>query len=512
MEQENRNLMEEIPEQPPFDHQPPNFIKPRRHEWREQPPRKKRWWLYFIVLIILMAGVNCGVRYFSLSELPADASAYDPVTLKPRRVSFLQTVKNYIFKSDKVLAGESDDRVNILLLGMGGVGHDGPFLTDTNIIVSLKPSAKQVALISVPRDLGANIPGHGIYKINFANAYGEAKTSGSGGELARAVFAKTFSLDIPYYIRVDFKAFEDLVNAVGGITIDVARSFTDNEFPGSNNSFNPISFTAGAQTMSGERALQYARSRHGNNGEGSDFARSKRQQQVLAALKGRLLSFGTYSNPAKIQQMLSSLASHVTTNLNFGQIMYLASLAREMNDGAKTLVLDNSPDGLLVSYFGIDGAFLLAPKTGNFDEINSAIKNVFGENSPVGAVTTRSIAPAQADRPVFAVAKIEIQNGTWRAGLAAQYQALLEAKGFTVTSVGNSVKRPLDKTALYIVNQSAPSEIISNLEKELNTKASASLPDWLMENYDAPDTSSTEIGLKHRPDTDILIILGEDKQ
>jgi len=512
MDQENQNLTGETNEQPQFDQQPPNFLKPRRRYGLEQPPRKKRWWLYFIVLIILAGGVNCTVRYFSLSELPADASVYDPITLKPRRVSFLQTVKNYIFKSDKVLAGETDDRVNILLLGMGGVGHDGPFLTDTNIIISLKPSAKEVAMISVPRDLGVTIPKQGVYKINFANAFGEAKTPGSGGEFAREIFAKTFALDIPYYIRVDFTAFEDLINAVGGVTIDVPRAFTDNEFPGPNQTYAPISFVAGVQTMNGERALQYARSRHGNNGEGSDFARARRQQQVLSALKERLLSFGTYTNPVKIQQMLSSLSNHVTTNLNFGQIMYLAGLAREMNSNVKTLVLDNAPDGFLYSYFGQDGAFLLGPRTGNFDAINEAIKNIFEASGSTAASQVTTAAPASANRPVFPAAKIEIQNGTWRVGLAAKFQTLLEAKGFTIASVGNSVQRPLDKTAIYLINQSAPTEIISNLEKELGVTATAALPDWLTENFDSPDTTSTEIGLKYRPDTDILVILGEDKQ
>ncbi|MFA7653771.1 MAG: LCP family protein [Candidatus Magasanikbacteria bacterium] len=503
---------QDFPGKPYLPPHPTNFLRPRNHHLHEQPPRKKHWWLYFILLIILVVGVNCGVRHYSLSDMPDDPTVYDPITLKPRRVGFLQTVKNYIFKSENVLDGEATDRINILLLGMGGVGHDGPYLTDTNIIVSIKPSTKQIAMISVPRDLGVKIDGHGINKINYANAYGEAQATGTGGELARETFADTFNLDIPYYIRVDFQAFEDLINAVGGITIDVPRAFSDNEFPGENNSYRPISFVAGIQTMSGQRALEYARSRHGNNGEGSDFARSKRQQQVISALKDRLLSFGTYTNPVKVQEMLNTLSSHIITNLNFGQIMYLAGLAREMNNNFKTLVLDNSPDGFLYSYFGQNGAFLLGPKNENFNNINLAIKNVFTENNSQTVATTDSVISTPANQSVFSTAKIELQNGTWRVGLAAKYQAQLEAQGFTIATIGNSSKRPLEKTAIYIINQTAATEIINNLEKELGIKSTATLPDWLMEAYDYPDTANIEIGLKYRPDTDILVILGEDKQ
>lgn len=115
-------------------------------------------------------------------------------------------------------------------------------------------------MISVPRDLGVAIDGRGQRKINNANSFGEANEPGSGGEYARQIFAKTFNLDIPYYIRVDFKAFEEIINTVGGLTIDVKKAFVDNLYPGPNYSYAPISFEAGAQNMNGERALQYVRS------------------------------------------------------------------------------------------------------------------------------------------------------------------------------------------------------------------------------------------------------------
>ncbi len=488
-------------------HQPVNFLEPKNQNLHQIKPPRRRFWRTVIFAAVVLVLI-CGTNYFLSSQAPNTAE-YDPITLKPKNVDLFQTVKNFIFHSNNVLAGQSDDRINILLLGIGGPGHDGPFLSDTNIILSIKPSTKQIAMVSVPRDLGVKLD-NGIYKINSASAFGETKNPGQGGEYAREVFAKNFALDIPYYIRVDFKAFEDLINAVGGIAIDVPRAFNDNLFPGPNETYNPISFTAGLQTMSGERALQYARSRHGNNGEGSDFARARRQQQVLTALKQKLLSFGTYTNPATIQQMLDTLSAHVSTNLNFGQIMFLASLARESSGDIKTLVLDNSPDGFLYSYIADSGAFLLGPKTGNFNQINEAIKYIFDTDHPVVAEKTTAIVPAQANQSVFPGAKIEIQNGTWHAGLAARYKAKLEGKGFTIYSTGNSVRRPIDKTGIYLVNQAAPNEIVKGLSDELKVAIATTLPDWLGEEFDDPNTSSTEAGLKFKPESDILIILGED--
>lgn len=477
---------------------------PYRHNPERQDKRKTIF--YLIIILSLAMLFTCSIRRFTLGEMPRDASIYDPVTLKPKKMGLLQTVKNFIFHSNNFLEGQSDDRVNLLLLGMGGPGHDGPFLTDTNIILSFKPSTREVAMISVPRDLGVKIDGHGVRKINNANAFGEAWQSGTGGEYARKIFAETFNLGLPYYIRVDFQAFKELIDTVGGLTIDVKNPFVDNLYPGPNYSYQPISFEAGVQNMNGERILQYVRSRHGTNGEASDFARSKRQQQVLSALKAKLLSLGTYTNPVRIQQIIGSLTNHVTTNLDFGQMMYLAGEAREAGSEIKTLVLDDSPKGYLLPVISPEGAFLLAPKTGNFDEINAAIKNIFETPEQTAALPG---APAE-NKSVLPAAKIEIQNGTWRPGLASRVEKKLEDKGLSIAGLGNSLKRPLDKTIIYLINPAANKEILKILKSELNAETTTALPEWLAENYDDPNSAGSEVGPKYKTNTEILIILGDN--
>ena len=119
---------------------------------------------------------------------------------------------------------------------------------------------------------------------------------------------------------------------MGGIKVDVERSFTDPLYPAPNNEYQTLTFDAGVQTMNGATALTFARSRHGNNGEGSDFARARRQQKIMLALKQKLLSFGTLANPVRINNVIDSLERHMTTNLEFSEIVSFMKLARELED------------------------------------------------------------------------------------------------------------------------------------------------------------------------------------
>lgn len=463
-----------------------------------------------IIFISALAGLFLLAAFLIIRTAPQT----NGITLQPKD-SIFETVRNFIFKTDQVLSGQEEDRINILLLGMGGAGHDGPYLTDTNIIISIKPSTNEVAMISIPRDLGVTIGKYGQRKINHANAFGELAQSGQGGDYARQVFAETFNIDIPYYIRVDFKAFIELVDQVGGILVDVPQAFTDTAFPGPNFSYRTLQFETGPQTMSGDRALDFARSRHGNNGEGSDFARSRRQQLVLMGLKEKLLSAGTYTNPLTIQQMLASLSTHVTTNMNLGQMMYLSGLAKDVNAPLKNLVLDNAPNGFLVSTTGDSGAFLLFPKTGSYESINEAIDTIFTSSSSTIATTPKTVNLATSPTPSpastsFPNLKIELQNGTWRAGLAARLKEDLTEKGFSILTIGNSLKKPIDKTAIYLLNSTSSIDAAKALSAELKAPILTIIPGWLEEAYNNPGTPEDESGMKYNHDADILVILGTD--
>ncbi len=471
--------------------EPINFLEKETEKIKSPKPR----WLVFLVIFTLIFVGGCITRAIVGEYAPNEPEAYDPATLKPKKPEgFFQTVKYLIFSQDNQLAGAKDDRINILLLGMGGAGHEGPYLTDTIIIASIEPSTGKIAMISIPRDLAVSIPKQGIKKINNANAYGEAKNPGQGGEFASEIISETFDLDIHYYVRIDFKAFAEIIDAVGGVTVAVDRSFTDYTYPAENYEYQTVSFNQGIQTMNGDTALKFVRSRHGSNGEGSDFARARRQQKVLAALKGKLLSFSTLANPLKINNILNSLEKHLTTDLPFADIITLTKMMRELQtDAIINLVLDDSPQGFLKSTFGSDGAFLLVPKTGDFTDINNTIKNIFQTDETVKHLETTPV-PVQTTAPPLPTANIEIQNGTWSAGLAARMKKRLEDKNFLVETIGNTAERPQNQSGIYNISNKNLSDLLTALQEELRLPIKEKLP----------------MGISATTSTDILIILGED--
>jgi len=422
---------------------------------------------------------------------PQDPAAYDPSTLKPKRPEGLvKQLTHFVFQKEYELEGYTEDRINLLLLGMGGLGHDGPFLTDTIIIASVKPSTGQIAMISIPRDLGVKIPKHGWYKINHASAFGEAEKRGSGGDLAAKVVEDMFDIDIHYYTRVDFQAFSEIVDEVGGIKVSVDRSFEDHMYPAPDHEFQTIEFSAGQQVMNGDIALKYVRSRHGSNGEGSDFARARRQQKVLFALKEKLLSFSTLANPVKINKIRKSLDQHVATNFEFADIMSLFRLSRELtNKKIITVVLDDGVNGYLKSDYTEQGGFMLRPKTGDFKEITRMIGNIFENEQPVPNDTPEQV------KPKLTPATIEIQNGTWTAGMASRMRKRLQDKGFYITNVGNTEEKPVEQSGIYQLTGKDVFDVLQALQRELRVPIKQKVPEGIN------IVSST---------VDILVLLGAD--
>ncbi len=347
--------------------------------------------------------------------------------------SLWENVKRLVGGSDKKLQGEDEDRINFLLLGQGGALHDGPYLTDTIILASLKPSTNQVALLSIPRDLSVEVPGHGFRKINSVNAFGEEAGPGKGAELATQVVGKIFNLPIHYYVRLEFNGFSKLIDQVGGVGVNVQHGFTDPEYPDNDDGYQTVTFNPGWQTMNGERALEYVRSRHGSNGEGSDFARSKRQEQVLLALKEKLLSPSTFLNPALVIKLYRTVSESLTTNLAADEAVQLAHLARKVSqENITSRVLDANPGGLLHETTGVDNAYLLLPNAGDYSELRALAQNLF-----------------EINRVEAEGAKVELQNGTPTTGLGEATALSLKAQGFNVVNVSNAAHQDFPHTLLY---------------------------------------------------------------
>lgn len=470
-----------------------NFLPIDEHEpIPEIRPKKWRNFLIFSFIGFVVVAIWTG-RMIWGNPSPNDPQAYDPVTLEPKKPEgFFKRVSNFVFTSKYELNGYDDDRINLLLFGIGGAGHDGPYLTDTIILVSIKPSTGQIALISIPRDLSAKIPGYGQSKINLAASQG-LKKGESGPAFATEIISDMFDTEIHYYAQVDFEAFVEIVDYVGGVRVNVDRAFTDEMYPSYNNGYQTVSFANGIQTMNGETALSYVRSRHGNNGEGSDFARAKRQQKIIFALKEKILSASTLANPIRINKIIASLEKHIETDMQFADIMYFLKLARGLEiKQIITAVLDDSPNGFLKANFTESGAYVLEPKTGDWNVVIDYIKNIF-EKGEIKIDDT----PSQPNVPIEISeddAKIEVQNGTWIPGLAARARKRLEDKGFIIASVGNSEVRPQPTGGIYNLTNKDLTGKLTDLQHELRLPIKKNLP----------------VGVQASDTTDILVLLGED--
>lgn len=381
-------------------------------------------------------------------------------------VPLLQQLQELVVPPEKFLQGEADDRINVLLLGMGGEGHEGALLTDTIIVASFQPSTKSVGLFSLPRDLVVAFPNKEYRKINAANAYGEQQGAkpGAGALVTKSAVETVIGGPIQYFVRVDFSGFARLVDDVGGVDITVEQAFTDYQYPTEDFGYQTVSFKQGRQHMDGKTALTYVRSRHGNNGEGSDFARSRRQQQVLVALKEKLFSVGTLLNPPAIAKVFDTLGKHVQTNFQPWELMKLAGMGKTVNrDAMANRVLDTTPEGLLANETGIDGAYILVPRAGigKYQEIHNAFARLF--DSPT---TLRQ-------------ATVELQNGTTIAGLAARTALTLRGLPFAEIRQRNAAVRSVQTTVIYDLSTGENAFLLTALKERLGAEVASPVPSFL---------------------------------
>ena len=454
-------------------------------------PNKRLNWFIFIFLLATYV-------IFAFNKAPSEKSSSWFYNLP-----IINQLKHLAESADAKLKGEDNDRINILLLGIGGKKHDGGLLTDTIILASLKPSEKKLSLLSIPRDLAVPIEGQGWRKINSVNAFAEMKTPGSGGLAVSQTVGDIFQIPIDYYLTVDFTGFEKIIDDLGGVKVKVENSFDDYKYPILGNEdvawaerWEHLHIEQGEQTMDGRLSLKYVRSRHALGIEGSDFARSRRQQKVLEAVKEKVMSLNILFKPAMISKIISDIKENYSTNLKIWELAKLWGLVKNINgENIISRVLDNSPSGLLVDTTGLDGAYLLSPRNGDFSEIRYLVNHVFID------------APAMDKEKVKAEkAAIEVRNGTWINGLANQVALDLEKYGFNIVRVGNTSQQNFEKSVIYDLTYGAKIQALTILKNKTNANVALGMPQWLM------DSLAKEIsGEKTKPiQPDFILILGQD--
>ena len=404
----------------PQDEQLAPAEESRLHRLKKRSNAKRFFGIGMIIVVLVLAG------WFTTK-----------LALSGWNVSGDSTWKNLFSLGGTTLVGEEAGRVNILLLGNpGGNGEmDGPYLTDTVIVASLSTENNQGIFFSLPRDLYVKIPGYGNTKLNAAYKIGNSQ-EGAGGNTISQITGNITGLDIPYFIRVDFNGFEQLINELGGVTVEVEKDLYDEEYPTLDKGYETLDIKAGTYTMDGAMALKYARSRKST----SDFDRARRQQQLILAMKEKAAELDLLSQPTKALVIADILQDSLETNMNLGEIKRFLELVKDFNVSSfTTKVFDDSPTGLLYGT-RVDELYVLRPVGDDFKVISDYVAQIIS-----GEITPAELEEDAIKEPL----KIEVLNGTNITGLAGKIADQLDDEGYDIAHVGNNSTRGFVKTIVY---------------------------------------------------------------
>ncbi|HEX8182004.1 MAG TPA: LCP family protein [Candidatus Saccharimonadales bacterium] len=389
-----------------------------------------------------------------------------------------------------LLKGEGDGRINVLMMGIGGSDHSGGDLTDTIMVASIDPVNNQAILLSIPRDLWTKMPNNFIsnyQKINAAYESGKYKYLGkqdstnsnkkaieAGFQGADSVVERVTGVPIHYNVLVDFKAFRQAIDTVGGVTINAPEQLYDPSMAWENNR-SPVLAKLGINNFDGKQALNYVRSRETS----SDFARSERQRAVLMALKDKVLNKGTLTNPVKLSQLMSAFGDNVQTDISLNDMTRMATLAKKIpNNQIQSVGLADPPNNFLTTGT-INGLSVVQPRAGleDYSKIQAFVRSKLKD----GYITKEN-------------ANVTVLNGTVVPGLATEKGDELKSYGYNVGTVDNAPTPDYDKTTIIDFTNGAKKYTLGYLKTRYHVQTvSKQLPAGIV-----------------RGNADIVIILGQD--
>lgn len=387
-----------------------------------------------------------------------------------------------------LLKGEGDGRINVLLMGIGGAGHDAPDLTDTMVLASIDPVNHRAALLSIPRDMWVEVTGHGPMKINAAYETGKYKYLGredlsnsnhqavqAGFDLTDQTVEQVLGVPVHYNVLVNFQAFRQAIDTVGGVSINVPEQLYDPTMAWENHG-NPVLAAAGQQTFDGTHALLYVRSRETS----SDFARSQRQRAVMLALKDKVLTAGTLSNPLKISNLLSAFGDNVQSDISVSDVGRLGAIATKVaNNSIQSIGLADPPNNY-VTTADIGGQSVVEPRAGltDYSAIQNYVRGIFKD----GYIAREN-------------ANITVLNGTVTPGLATKKADDLKSYGYNVGTVDNAPTTDYAKTTIVDLSKGTDKYTLHYLQNRYSA---------------AVTTQQLPAGIQQGK-ANIVIILGQDE-
>ncbi|MEA3310444.1 MAG: LCP family protein [Chloroflexota bacterium] len=370
-----------------------------------------------------------------------------------------------------------NERLSVLLLGIDERAQwdDEAWRTDTMIVLTLDPVTLQAGVLSIPRDIWVEIPGYQSNRINTAHYIGQIDDyPGGGPALAMETVAQNLGIELEHYVRVNFQAFIDIINEIGGIDVYVEETIDDPSYPDANYGFDPLYIEAGQHNFDGATALKYARTRHSGHG---DFDRARRQQQVMLAALDKVMQPATLSKLiASAPELYAMVESSIDTDFKLDQIIALAGLASHIDrDEIRFAVVDES---CTESWTTPDGSMVLVPIR---ERMRQKRDYIFGIGPEPGAASDSEEETAT----------LSILNGTVTPGLAGATREYLHQHDVQVANYANADRQDYAES-IIILNRAKP--VLAQRLVEL-----LSVPQSAIVNGDNPTA-----------EYDIIAILGQD--
>ncbi len=386
-----------------------------------------------------------------------------------------------ILSADAFKPWTGEERISFLLLGVDQrCDETGPTHTDSIMLATVDPVSSSAAVLSLPRDLWVEIPGFGVDRVNQAYYLGQIYEYPGGGQaLARETVAATLGIQIDYYVAIDFAAFVEMVDLIGGIEVEVPAAIEDPDYPDNCYGYDPFYIDAGVQRLDGETALRYARTRATFGG---DVDRAGRQQQVILGAQQQVMQLNMIPQLIReAPQIWQTLQTNIRTNLSLDQMIQLALLAQNIpSDRISTAVIDYD---YVYNETTPDGRQVLVPRR---DEIRKLRDEMFAP-PPVPTPVIENLPVLVGDEE----ARVAVYNGTAVFGLAAATQEYLTQLDINVSEIGNA------DAATY------PTTQIIDYGSHPNTTF------YLVQLMGVPPLN-VSAGIEPAGDYDVLIILGDD--
>ncbi len=427
--------------------------------------KKIALWSGAVVLVLLLLGG--GFLYKNFSKITGNKNPFSLLSaFKPAHLD------------------NQDGRVNILVAGNSAddVGHNGGDLTDSIMILSINTRNNTALMLSVPRDLWVDIPDVGHSKINAAYPNG-------GMDLLQETVEENLGLTINYQVLVNYHAFQELVGAVGGITITIKstdpRGIYDPSLDYTSRTCCALAkYPNGPVTLNGKQALNLARARgdaYGSYGfPAADFDRTQHQRDMLLAIKDKASSSGVIANPFKVANLVEAVGNNVKTDLQINEIetlyTYMKKIDNSKIDSYNINTLKGKGTTMLTGYTSPNGQSALIPAAGldDFSDIQAQITKIL-----------------TADAVTKEAATVVVLNGTDSTGLASKQIETLEGKGMDVTT-GDA---PAKQTASTVIDNSG-----GGMPNSLA---------YLKKKYGATVVTNAAL-VANYPSADFIVILGDN--